>query len=96
LNKWLSSPEKHKWATKLLGYDYEIIYKKGKENVVVDALSRQFEDDGSMFTLSLPVPGWLEDAHTEWFTNETTCQLIQRLQDDPNPPKGYTWKLDTL
>jgi hypothetical protein len=26
--------EKQKWVTKLFGYDYEIIYKKGKENVV--------------------------------------------------------------
>ena len=28
-----------KWVTKLSGYDYEIIYKKGKKYVVVDALS---------------------------------------------------------
>ena len=28
----------------MLGYDYEIIYKKGKGNVVVDALSRKYED----------------------------------------------------
>ena len=36
----LSSLEQHKWATKMLGYDYEIIYKKGKDNVVSDALSQ--------------------------------------------------------
>jgi hypothetical protein len=32
------SLEQQKWVIKLFGYDYEIIYKKGKENVVVDAL----------------------------------------------------------
>ena len=40
LERRLSFPEQCKWVTKMLGYDYEIIYKKGKDNVVVDALSR--------------------------------------------------------
>jgi hypothetical protein len=69
LEQWLSSLEKHKWVTKMLGYDYEIIYKKGKENVVVDALSKQFKEDGSLFSLSLPSPRWLKEAHKEWLEN---------------------------
>jgi hypothetical protein len=36
-------------VTKLFGYDYEIIYKKGEENVAVDALSWKYEDEGSLF-----------------------------------------------
>jgi hypothetical protein len=39
LEQHISSPEQQKWVTKLFGYDYEIIYKKGKDNVVADALS---------------------------------------------------------
>jgi hypothetical protein len=39
LEQHISSPEEQKWVNKLFGYDYEIIYKKGKDNVVVDALS---------------------------------------------------------
>jgi hypothetical protein len=31
--------EQQKWVTKIFGYDYGIMYKKGKENVVVDTLS---------------------------------------------------------
>jgi hypothetical protein len=45
---------------KLFGYDYDIIYKKGKYNVVVDALSRKYEDEGSLFPLSFIVPYWLQ------------------------------------
>jgi hypothetical protein len=39
LEQYISSPEQQKWVTKIFVYDYEIIYKKGKENVVADALS---------------------------------------------------------
>ena len=44
LEQRLSSKEQQKWVTKMLGYDFEIIYKKGKLNVVVDALSRKDEE----------------------------------------------------
>jgi hypothetical protein len=40
----------------MLGYDYEMIYKKGKDNVVEDLLSRKYHDEGSLFDLSLAVP----------------------------------------
>lgn len=33
--------------------------KKGKENVVVDALSRNYDETSSLFSLSFPVPNWL-------------------------------------
>jgi hypothetical protein len=39
LEQSISSPEQQKWVTNLFGYYYEIIYKKGKDNVVADALS---------------------------------------------------------
>ena len=44
LEKQLSSKEQQKWVTNILGYEFEIIYKKGKHNIVVDALSRKEEE----------------------------------------------------
>jgi hypothetical protein len=44
LEKRLSSEEKQNWVTKMLGYDFEIIYKKIKHNVVANALSRKEEE----------------------------------------------------
>ena len=75
----------------MLGYDYEIIYKKCKDNVVVDALSRKYEDEGSLFPLSSPVLEWVEEARHEWLAHDSIAQVIKSLLEDPNPPQGYTW-----
>lgn len=40
LTQKVTTPLQHKWLAKLMGYDYSIDYKKGKENVAADALSR--------------------------------------------------------
>lgn len=36
----ISTPSQMKWLAKLMGFDYEILYKKRRENKVSDALSR--------------------------------------------------------
>jgi hypothetical protein len=35
----LSLEEQQKWVAKMQGFDFEIIYKKGKDNVVANSLS---------------------------------------------------------
>jgi hypothetical protein len=52
----------------LLGYDFVVEYKKGQDNSVADALSRQDEDTDQEFTLSVisyPTLEWLEDLKKE-------------------------------
>ena len=80
----------------MLGYDYEIIYKKGKDNRVADALSRQFEEESTLLAISLPIPDWIEEARREWFSHPGLSQLISQLQVDPNSSKGYSWQNDIL
>jgi hypothetical protein len=83
-------------VTKLFGYDYEIIYKKGKGNVVVDALSRKYEDEGSFFSLSFIVPDWLQVVRREWLRNPKSSHLIQHLQSNSPVSPGYYWLHDEL
>ena len=46
----------------MLGYDFEIIYKKGKHNVVADALFRKEEEtEGSLCVISILAPDYFEN-----------------------------------
>ncbi|GKA99186.1 reverse transcriptase [Tanacetum coccineum] len=40
LDQRITTPTQMKWLPKLMGFDYEIVYKKGVENVIEDPLSR--------------------------------------------------------
>jgi hypothetical protein len=76
LEQRLSYPEQQKWVTQLFGYDYEIIYKKGKDNVDVDALSKKYEDEGSLFSLSFIVPDWLQAVRQLFARNGYTIPKV--------------------
>ena len=66
LEEILYSKEQQKWVTKMLGYDFEIIYKKGKKNVVADALSRKDEDvEALLRAISIIQPDWINEAREE-------------------------------
>jgi hypothetical protein len=83
-------------VTKLFEYDYEIIYKKGKDNVVVDALSKKYEDEGSLFSLSFIVPDWLQAIRQEWLQDPKSLHLIQQLHSNAPTSPGYSWLHDKL
>lgn len=51
MSQVVQTQEQQFYLTKLLGYDYEIIYRTGKSNRVADALSRQTEEDPQLLSL---------------------------------------------
>jgi hypothetical protein len=80
LEQRLSSEEQQKWVTKILGYDFEIVYKKGKQNVVEDALSRKDEDvETFLCAISIIQPDCIIEARDEWKNDEKVWTLIQKL-----------------
>jgi len=82
----------------MLDYDFEIIYKKGKQNVVVDSLSRKDEYiEGLLCVIfSLPQSDCVEESRIEWKQYQKACNIIQKLQEDPNAQDKFVWKNDLL
>jgi hypothetical protein len=65
----------------MLGYDFEIIYKKGKQNVVADTLSRKDEYfEAFLYSISIIQRNWITEARDEWKNDKEVWTLIQRLQ----------------
>ncbi|KAH9313676.1 hypothetical protein KI387_022303 [Taxus chinensis] len=66
LEQHFSSEEQQKWVSKMLGYDFEIIYKKGKKNVVADALSRKDDSTAALLcAISILQEDWVEERWEE-------------------------------
>ena len=80
----------------MLWYDYDIIYEKGEEYVVVDALSYQYEDVVSLLTIPVPIPEWLALAFQEWFNDPPITHVICTLQEAPHTTTGSTYHDETL
>jgi len=52
--------EQQKWIEKIATFDMEILHKRGKDNIVVDALSRKYEE-AQVFAVSITIPEWLNE-----------------------------------
>lgn len=50
LEQRITTQNQPNWLTKLLGYEFEIVYRTGASNKVVDALSRKLEEKNTKNT----------------------------------------------
>uniref|UniRef100_A0A2N9FC87 RNA-directed DNA polymerase n=1 Tax=Fagus sylvatica TaxID=28930 RepID=A0A2N9FC87_FAGSY len=95
LEQRVGTPMQQKWITKLLGYPFVVEYKKGKENLVADALSRQADSELSLeidkaarmennggaklWAISFPSPTWLSELKQSYADDPATKQLLGTL-----------------
>lgn len=89
----ITTTNQQKWITKLMGLDYEIVYKKGKENLAADCLSRQVPGpELSCSALSTCTPQWIMEIVHSWDSDQGLKDLILHLQLDPQSLPGYCFQ----
>lgn len=74
---------------KLLGMQYKLVYKKGLENKVVDALSRK-QNQTDIQTISVSTPKWLETVIESYQKDLATKNLLTELALTGSNDKGFS------
>ncbi|WVZ83842.1 hypothetical protein U9M48_030940 [Paspalum notatum var. saurae] len=88
----LHTPWQQRVFTKLLGLRYSIIYKKGSENRVADALSRQWISTASCAAISTSSPQWLTQVVDSYSQDARAQDLMAKLSVDPTAVPHFTFK----
>lgn len=85
----LHSDMQRKAMTRLMGLHFKIVYRKGKENLAADALSRV----GHLMALqaaSAVQPAWIQEVLNSYTTDIQAQQLKQRLAIHSPDEQGYS------
>lgn len=85
LEQKVATPEQQKWVTKLMGYDYEIQYRPGKENKAADSLSR-VSGSPLLQAISIPCVGLWDDIRKASKGHPYMERIMQLAKINPGAP----------
>ncbi|CAA7022295.1 unnamed protein product [Microthlaspi erraticum] len=89
------SMEYQKWLIKLMGFDFEIIYKPGVENKAADGLSLiVYEEEkissGQLMSITVPAALQLQDIFKEISENEQIQNQLKRVVEGKEERKEFS------
>ena len=61
-----------------MGYDFEVLYRKGSANTITDALSRK--PQGTFHAISIVTSELLQQIRNSWSNDDHMVQLIHKLE----------------
>ena len=96
LDQRLTTPIQQAWVAELMQYDYEIQYKHGKENVVVNTLCRIHSTELIAITTHILSYDLLDNIRHVWSSKNHLQKAIQAKLIDPSIYPKYIWTKDEL
>ncbi|KAK8918267.1 hypothetical protein KSP39_PZI021328 [Platanthera zijinensis] len=82
---------------KLMGYNFQIQYKRGKENACADALSRKYEaGEGELNTVVIIQSELLKAVQSSWENNAHIQRIISTKEADETKEPKYEWRQGVL
>ncbi|GMI90769.1 hypothetical protein HRI_002746200 [Hibiscus trionum] len=86
------TPAQHKWVIKMMGYDFEVCYKKGINNTVADALSRR---PGGVQLQNMVISSISTDFSkriaNSWEEDTKLKKIIEDLKNGSGKHSKYAW-----
>ena len=73
----------------LLGLSYKIVYKKGLDNTVADALSRR-DTEELQLAVSSSSPQWLSDIANSYSDSPLAQEILSKLAVNPDALPHYS------
>uniref|UniRef100_A0A2N9HL73 Chromo domain-containing protein n=1 Tax=Fagus sylvatica TaxID=28930 RepID=A0A2N9HL73_FAGSY len=84
LSQKINTEAQQRWLYKLMGFDFSIEYKQGKENKVADALSRMHEESKEkmeVMAITCPTPHWVKAVKEDQESSEHVQQLVSKVKE---------------
>lgn len=88
LEQRVATPDQQRWVAKLLGFEFQLVYRPGREYHVADALSRK--EDGEVLE-DFSGPSWgVWDEIREGIKNYLRCkEVMEKLDVDAKGVENY-------
>ena len=82
------------WIIKMMGYNYEVVFKKSSSNTVVDVLSRK--PQATLYAISIVTCNLLQRIKHSWVNDASLVHLLHKLKHSSDTNSKYSWHGDQL
>ena len=95
LNQKITTPQQQKWLLKLMGYDYSVHYRPGKNNAAPDALSRQAELH-TVCAISTPIFDFIQQMQADCLVDADSKKLVESVKQGTQSNSHFSVEGETL